>query len=275
MDALKHSRLPRAIIDSSQMVAVKTGTFWMGDDQGEYDDEKPAHKVQLHDYLVGKYPVTQAFWLEVMKETDIADPAAFKGLNRPVESVSWEDVIRFCNIYSQQKGIPPAYDEEGQHIDENGKPTSDIRLVKGYRLLTEAEWEFAAMGGHLAPQKNGIHYSAFKYAGSTRLEEVGWHDGNSGSETKPVGLKMPNPLGLFDMSGNVREWCWDWFDGKYYEKCKERGTVKNPLGPETGSDRVYRGGSWVDFAQLCRVAYRLNWYPVPRLVGFRLALSLQ
>ena len=257
------------------MVKVLSGTFWMGDNNSEYGDEKPAHKVKLDDFYIGKYQVTQELWYEVMKDTDIVDPSRFKGKNRPVESVSWNDAVRFCNMLSELKNLPVAYDASGNYIDVRGRKTRDIREVKGFRLPTEAEWEYAAIGGHRAKKENGIHIAEYKYAGSNRLKEVGWYEENSLEESKDVGLKLPNQLGLFDMSGNVYERCGDWYIDDYYKRCFDRGVVDNPVGPDTGSSRVYRRGSWLDYAVDCRVAYRNYWDAVNRncLVGFRLALS--
>ncbi len=230
------------------LVFVEGGTYDMGD---EHDDLwsacSPVHPVRLSDFFIGKYPVTQALWKAVM---DNENPSFFKGDNRPVEQVSWADAQVFI-----------------QKLNENTAGSRPSGYI--YRLPTEAEWEYAARGGKL---NRGC-----KYAGSDKLKEVGWFDGNGHGETKPVGLKDTNELGLYDMSGNVWEWCNDWYDSDYYAKCKKLGTVENPEGPESGSFRVIRGGSWDFNARYCRVASRINYGPVSRDndVGFRLALSLQ
>ena len=168
------------------------------------------------------------------------NPSYFKGDNLPVEQVSWDDCQKFLKKLSQKTG-------------------------KRYRLPTEAEWEFAARGGTFS--------KGFQYAGSNDLNEVGWYSDNSYSETHPVDLKNSNELGLYDMSGNVWEWCADRY-GDYWAGGK---TVSNPSGPTYGSDRVLRGGSWNYDARFCRVAHRNYITPEVRNngIGFRLASSPQ
>jgi len=214
----------------------------MGSEEEEaHEDEQPIHEVQLSDFKMGKYPVTQALWKAVMGQDN--NPSYFPGDNRPVEWVSWNDAQQFIEKLNQQTG-------------------------ENYRLPTEAEWEYAARGG----QKSRM----YKYAGSNHLEEVGWFDENSHFETKPVGLKDPNELGLYDMSGNVDEWCLDWYSGNYYEKCKQDGLVVDPKGPKDGPYRVLRGGGWDGFAGFCRSTFRDDFFPESgSRFGFRLVLSLQ
>jgi sulfatase modifying factor 1 len=218
------------------MVPVQAGEFDMGDEVGDlWDACRPVHRVRLDGFYIGQFPVTQALWKAVM---DGENPSYFKGDTRPAERVSWED------------------------IDKNFLPELNKRLPGwNFRLPTEAEWEYAARGGGTL------------FAGGNRLETVGWWDGNSHGETKPVGLKLPNALGLFDMSGNVWEWCDDWFDEKFYEKCLKKGMDLNPRNVEEGSFRVLRGGSWVSLSGGCRVAGRGTVNPEGRYFtgGFRLA----
>ncbi|HRI61523.1 MAG TPA: formylglycine-generating enzyme family protein [Saprospiraceae bacterium] len=228
---------------SFEMIPIEGGTFRMGDEVGDlWDTCRPLHQVTVGDFHIGKYPVTQALWKAVMGEEN--NPSFFIGDQRPVEQVSWDNAQVFLQKLNALTG-------------------------RDYRLPTEAEWEFAARGG-----KKGRGH---KYAGSDKLKEVGWFDDNSHGETKPVGLKDPNELDIFDMSGNVWEWCEDWFGSDYYKKCEKQGIVENPRGPETGSARVYRGGGWFDDARSCRAARRNRWHPAYRYsaIGFRLALSLQ
>ena len=220
-----------------EMILVEGGSFTMGATPEQEPDadsrEKPAHKVTLSDYYVGKYPVTQKQWQAVIGE----NPSSFKGNDRPVESVSWDDAQQFLFKLNKRTG-------------------------KNYRLPTEAEWEYAARGGK---ESRG-----YRYSGSDNLSDVGWFSDNSGSETQPVGCKKANELGIHDMSGNVWEWCNDWYDDSYYKTSPER----NPQGPSSGSDRVRRGGSWYDDARRCRVADRDYFSPGIRNLnlGFRLVL---
>lgn len=213
-----------------EMIFVEGGTFMMGSTDGK-ENEKPVHEVTLNDFYIGKYLVTQAQWREVMG----TNPSHFKGCDDcPVESVSWDDAQAFIKKLNAKNG-------------------------KNYRLPTEAEWEYAACGG-----KQSMGY---QYAGSNNLDEVGWYGSNSGSKTHPVGQKKPNELGIHDMSGNVWEWCADWYDA-YPPKPQT-----NPTGPAKGDLRVLRGGSWSLIDNYCRVAIRLRSDPNYRYYddGFRLA----
>lgn len=216
------------------MIRVEGGSFSMGsDDSDAGSDEKPVHSVSVSSFSIGKYEVTQKLWKAVMG----SNPSYFKGDNLPVENVSWNDVQTFIRKLNQKTG-------------------------KHYRLPTEAEWEFAARGGNRS--------RGYKYSGSNDLGSVAWYDGNSNSKTHTVGSKSPNELGIYDMSGNVCEWCQDWYDGKYYSS----SPYSNPTSPSTGSYRVYRGGSWRSRARLCRVSDRDGSSPGNHgdSLGFRLAL---
>ena len=214
----------------------------MGNDDG-FDREKPAHPVAVSDFWMGQYPVTQAQWKALMGADH--NPSFFVGDQRPVERVSWHDCQSFLSkINALQKD------------DQNR-----------FRLPTEAEWEYAARGG--------IHQNHFAYAGSSQLKKVGWYNGNSHQETKDVGLLQPNALGLYDMSGNVYEWCWDWYSESYYRQCKRQGRSANPDGPNKGAFRVLRGGSWISNPAYCRVANRGWDRPeyADDFLGFRLVLA--
>ena len=202
---------------SIDMVKVEAGTFMMGatsEMQNSWDDEKPVHQVTLtNDYYIGKYEVTQALWQAVMG----SNPSEFKGNNLPVEQVSIKDCQKFISKLNKMAG-------------------------RRFRLPTEAEWEYAARGG-----KNSRGY---QYSGSNKISDVAWYDGNSGSETHPVGTKQANELELYDMSGNVYELCQDW-KGSY-----SNSSQTNPTGPTSGIGFVCRGGSWDHSPRYCRSSSR-------------------
>ena len=221
---------------SFTMIKVEGGTFNMGatSEQGSdaESDEKPVHSVTLSDYYIGETEVTQELWKAVMG----SNPSYFKGSQKPVEQVSWNDCKEFITKLNKLTG-------------------------KNFRLPTEAEWEYAARGGNKS--------KGYKYSGSNTIGNVAWYTDNSSSKTHDVKTKTPNELGIYDMSGNVYEWCEDWY-GNY-----SSGSQTNPTGPSTGSYRVLRGGSWLNNAKICRVSYRNSNYPDNRnnFNGFRLALS--
>ncbi|MCB0375931.1 MAG: SUMF1/EgtB/PvdO family nonheme iron enzyme, partial [Sinomicrobium sp.] len=261
-----------------EMINVPGGTFTMGwlNEQRDGDGffyEKPAHELKLNSFAIGRYPVTfeeyDAFCEAAGREKP-EDEGWGRG-RRPVIYVDWYDAVEYCNWLSEIWGLEQVYEVDKKQKDPNNKYENDPKKwlvtadenANGYRLLTEAEWEYAARGG----QKS----EGFLYAGSNDLDEVGWYGSNSGSKTHPVGEKQPNELGLHDMSGNVYEWCWDWFAGDYYQSSPE----DNPGGPDQGSYRVNRGGNWNSNPQNCRAACRNNWNPANRNnnVGFRLARS--
>jgi len=257
---------------AGEMVLVKGGTFQMGDEHGDlWYRCRPVHTVKLtYDYYIGKYEVTfneYDAYCEDMGKSKPNDEGWGRG-NRPVINVSWNDAIAYCNWLSESEGLSKAYDSSGNLLDKNGRQTTDITQVEGYRLPTEAEWEYAARGGHKSTRD-------YKYAGSNNLKEVGWYWQNSGdrilggtdndwdwdtieannSKTHEVGQKAPNELGLYDMSGNVWEWCHDWYDDY------TSSTQTNPTGPSSASYRVRRGGSWNHDAEFCRVANRYRNSP--------------
>ena len=219
---------------SFNMVRVDGGTFTMGatseQDSDAAKDEKPAHQVTLSTYSIGETEVTQALWKAVMGNK----PSKFKGDNLPVELVSWDDCQTFISKLNTATG-------------------------KRFRLPTEAEWEYAARGGSKS--------RGYKYSGSNTIGDVAWYGSNSGSKTHNVKTKQPNELGLYDMTGNVWEWCQDWY-GSY-----SSDSQTNPTGPSSGSGRVWRGGSWYGYARPCRSSYRCGNSPSHRsdTIGLRLA----
>ena len=221
---------------SIDMVKVEAGTFMMGA-TSEMDldiGEKPVHQVTLtNDYYMGKYEVTQALWQAVMG----SNPSNFKGDNLPVEEVSWNDCQEFISKLNSLTG-------------------------RKFRLPTEAEWEYAARGGKKS--------RSYQYSGSSNISDVAWYDGNSVNKTHPVGTKQANELGIYDMTGNVWEWCSDWYG--FYSSSSQT----NPTGADSGSSRVFRGGSWYGNARYCRLSFRDCTPPDCRgyNLGLRLALSV-
>ena len=222
---------------SFKMIAVEGGTFLMGSPESDteaYAVEKPQHEVTLSNYYIGETEVTQELWKAVMG----SNPSGFKGSKLPVEKVSWKDCQEFIGKLNAQTG-------------------------KTFRLPTEAEWEYAARGGKKS--------KGYTYSGSNAIGNVAWYSDNSGDITHEVGTKQANELGIYDMSGNVWEWCQDWFGKTYYEN----SSTTDPHGPVSGTYRVLRGGSWFLSARYCRVAIRnYNSLDVRDLnFGLRLVLA--
>ena len=223
-----------------EMIFIKGGTFEMGDVFGGGDnDEKPVHTVSVSDFYMSKYEVTQKEWQAVMD----ANPSYFKNWDDcPVENVSWNDVHEFINKLNARTG-------------------------KRFRLPTEAEWEYAARSGGKKEKFSGVNVEGLQNL-QRSLDDVAWYNDNSGSKTHPVGQKQPNGNGLYDMSGNVWEWCEDWYDENYYKNSPS----SNPKGPSSGTYRVLRGGSWGYGAYFLRSSARAGADPVYRdgNYGFRL-----
>ena len=228
---------------ADQMVFVKGGTFLMGcptnNGQKCDDDELPSHEVTVSDFYIGRYEITQAEWRNIMG-TDPRD-LEFKGCDDcPVENVTWNDVQVFIKKLNQKTG-------------------------KNYRLPTEAEWEYAAKGGTNTNGKTALKRS------NKDINSYAWYFSNSSKKTQPVGKKKPNRLGLYDMFGNVYEWCSDWY-GRY-----DFGQQINPMGPAISSARVCRGGSWGDGANYVNAVNRGNSVPdeKSKYIGFRLVLPTE
>lgn len=223
-----------------KLVYVAPGSFMMGSNNGD-SDETPVHRVTLtKGYWIGKYEVTQSEYQSIMG----TNPSRFKGSNKPVEQVSWNDAVKFCKKLTARERAA-------------GRLPSDCE----YRLPTEAEWEFAARGGTKS--------RGYKYSGSNNINSVAWFGSNSSGQTHEVGTKSSNELGIHDMSGNVWEWCNDWY-GKY-----SSGSATDPAGASSGSYRVNRGGGWASGARCCRVAFRDNNSPgyTYAFLGFRVLLA--
>ena len=270
-----------------EMVSVKGGTFHMGcgPEWGDCElDERPAHDVTLKDFYIGKYEVTQKQWREIMG-TDARQhwpegSASFdEGDNYPMYYVSWYEAVEFCNKLSKLVGYKPVYridktrkDPNNESIWENATNKKNwaitvIPKANGYRLPTEAEWEYAARGG------NKSH--GYQYSGSNIIDEVAWYMMNSGfteddfGRPGTVGAKKANELGLHDMSGNIWEWVFDWY-GDYVDKPQT-----DPNGPTSGVFRVNRGGNWYPGAKYSRVFFRGVAVSSTNssFIGFRLARS--
>jgi uncharacterized repeat protein (TIGR02543 family) len=249
-------------IKKIEMVSIPGGSFEMGDvkNEGYDDEEKPVHTVTLTGFYMSKYQVTQAQYQAVMGTNPsyfTNDPASgeIQG-NRPVEGVSWYDAIEFCNALSIQEGLSPYYTIDKVNKDPNNMDEYDDMkwtvthnsAANGYRLPTEAQWEYAAKGGNGSPGN-------YTYAGSDTVGDVAWYWDNSDIKTHEVGKKAANGLGLYDMSGNVNEWCWDWY-GSYWGE-----TQTDPVGAVSGSYRVARGDYWGDSVWHCRSASRTGCRP--------------
>ena len=257
----------------TEMVRINGGTFTMGSpasEPGRSDIEGPQHRVKVSSFYMGKHPVTQAEYREVMKKKS----SDFKGDNQPVVYVSWYNAVEYCNKRSEKEGLSPAYTIHKNKSDPNNKSSEDkvkwkVALnqnAEGYRLPTEAEWEYACRAGTTTPFNTGenITTEQANYNGNPYNNNAG---GTYRKGTTPVGSFAPNPWGLYDMHGNVWEWCWDWW-GLY-----SKDAQADPQGAQTGSDRVLRGGSWDFCAQYLRSAYRFNSAPSWQyfIIGFRVA----
>jgi formylglycine-generating enzyme required for sulfatase activity len=225
-----------AEIPIPEMVWVQGGEFDMGSQDGE-GTELPIHRVKLSTFFIGKYEVTQREWQAVMG----SNPSRYKCDDCPVDGVSWNEAQEYIRKLNKLTG-------------------------ESFRLPIEAEWEYAARGGQ---KRRGN-----AYAGSASLSSVGWYKDNCG-KPHPVGQKHPNELGIYDMSGNIWEWCADWYGSSYYADCKSKGTLSNPIGPGTGVRRILRGGSFGNLAVHCQVDFRLRSTPNDKdeFKGFRLARS--
>jgi formylglycine-generating enzyme required for sulfatase activity len=243
------------------MIAISAGTFDMGCTPGQSDcesHESPVHTVTLtRNFWIGETEVTREQWESVKGAGIFSNPtggvASGYG-DYPANKIYWEEIIEYANALSDAEGLTRVYD------NSSGDYIQDL-YADGYRLPTEAEWEYAARCGEDT-----------LYAGSDNMTDVGWYDDNSGYSTHRVATMAPNACGLYDMSGNVWEWTWDWYDSGYYGG----GDMTDPTGPSSGTDRVRRGGSWVHYAGDARVSFR--WWNSPGegkgTVGFRLVRTI-
>ena len=243
------------------LVLIPAGPFSLGNTgsyEGEYDEKPPVTIIISKPFYISKYEITQQQYKAVMGN----NPSEFKGDNLPVEQVSWYDALNFCNALSQSEGLTPCYTINGTKV------TSDFE-ANGYRLPTEAEWEYAAKAG----TKTDFYSGKLTYSGNSpidpNLDKIAWYSANSSNTTHPVGQKTPNAFGLYDMSGNVWEWCWD----RYAEYPSKE--TKDYQGPEIGTYRVYRGGGWRNLAWYCRSTNRDRNYLDDKnnSLGFRVVLA--
>jgi len=228
----------------TNVVLISGGVFQMGNNNGDHD-EVPVHLVTVDAFYIGKYEVSQKEYLDVMGN----NPSGFKGSNRPVEKISWYDAVEYCNRLSVKEGLQPAYHGEGDDLMCNF-------AASGYRLPTEAEWEYAAGRG-----------KTVMYSGSNDANAVAWFNINSDGNTHEIGTKAANSTGLYDMSGNVAEWCWDWY--RPYSDENQNSSA----GVLVGKTRVVRGGSWGNSEWNLRISARNHHSPITRnsSVGFRIA----
>jgi formylglycine-generating enzyme required for sulfatase activity len=221
------------------MVVIPAGSFQMGSKTGR-DEEKPAHAVWIDSFLMDKTEMTQTAWELIGKAEALPNPSHFKGEGLPVEQVTWPQAARFCNARSKFEGFKPCYNEDTAECDFS---------ADGYRLPTEAEWEYACRAGT---------QTDYSFGGETKkLGDAAWFADNAAKKTHPVGQKRANPWGLFDMHGNVAEWCNDVYDKDYYKSSSD----KNPRGPADGKENVLRGGSWKSPAEALRSSSRLGETP--------------
>jgi formylglycine-generating enzyme required for sulfatase activity len=230
---------PIATKSGVELVLIPAGYFEMGSRHGRAE-EQPVHKVWIDSFLMDQHEVTQAEYEKLGRIEAFPNPSHFNGADLPVEQVTWPQAARFCNARSRLEGLEPCYDEDTGACDFE---------ANGYRLPTEAEWECACRAATA---------SDYSFSGDARrLGDFGWFAANSAQKTHPVGQKKPNPWGLFDMHGNVAEWCQDVYDPGYYGASPE----KSPCGPAEGNEYVLRGGSWKSAADALRSAHRLGENP--------------
>lgn len=240
-------------------VLIKAGTFTMGsppDEPGRSDDETEHEVTLTRDFYLSKTEVTQAQWVEVMG----SNPSHFSDCEEcPVEWVSWYDAVDYCNARSVADELEPAYEVDGTNV-------SWKQAANGWRLPTEAEWEYGCRASSSSAFYNGP-ITEMMCDVDPSLDEIGWYCANSMGQTQPVGGKLPNAWGIYDMSGNVWELCWDWY-GDY-----PAGPVSDPSGPSSGEYRLIRGGRWNNWAETCRSADRYLSSPGYRFynIGFRVA----
>jgi formylglycine-generating enzyme required for sulfatase activity len=243
--------------DAPSMVLIPAGTFTMGSPTSEpgRSSDEVQHQVTLtHPIYVSTYEATQSEWQAVMGWNE----SYVLGTAKPVETVTWFDAVSYCNQRSIYDGFTAVYTITGATYDGNHIINATVawnQAANGYRLLTEAEWEYACRAGSTTALCNGGITNIYCSPLDPNLDQVGWYCGNSSDTTHDVGGKTANAWGLKDMHGNVWEWCWDWYD------IYPAGPMEDPTGPASGSYRVLRGGCWNGSAPYCRSAHRFSIYP--------------
>jgi formylglycine-generating enzyme len=254
-------------------VRIQGGTFTMGSpaDEPERQDYESPRQVTVSSFYIGKYEVTQKEYKEIMG----TNPSSFKGDNLPVENVSWYDAVEYCNKRSQKEGLTPAYSINRNQKDLYNTNSNDNvkwtvkwnRTANGYRLPTEAEWEYACRAGTMTPFSTGYNITTSQANYNGRFPYSDNDKGTVNRKTLPVGSFESNDWGLYDMHGNVWEWCWDWYDPDYSNAAKT-----DPVGAVSGAGRVVRGGSWTAPAEFVRSASQCSSYPNSRFnyIGIRL-----
>ncbi len=215
-----------------EMVVIPGGWFEMGLGDNR-DGDAPLHRVWVDSFIIDRFEVTQGLY----RVLEVSDPSRFEGEGLPVEQQTWLDAVRFCNLRSWLEGLEPCYDEETWECDF---------AANGYRLPTEAEWEYAARAGGADDYSFGED--------PRELSRYAWFGGNAGEQTHQVGTRRPSRWGLYDMYGNVAEWCHDYYDEEYFQGSSER----NPRGPARGDLRIVRGGAWDSPEEECRSGYRVG-----------------
>jgi formylglycine-generating enzyme required for sulfatase activity len=292
-ETIELAEIENITIEIDNMVFIEGGSYLMGDHYNEgWDDELPVHVVNIDDFFACKYEVTHSEFLLFLNDADVDSNGLFNGnlmidlddnncvieyldgnfsfignnyitsIECPVMGISWLGACEYSNWLSENNDLTPCY------VISNNNAECDFS-GNGYRLPTEAEWEYTSRGGE-------YWIDDFRYSGCHEwldLSDFAWFNYNSASQLHSVGEKLPNQLGIYDMSGNAYELCWDWFSSSYYEV----SASENPLGPESGTYHVSRGGDWNDDAQFCRSAARFSSYPYTSggYLGFRLVKSLQ
>ncbi len=238
-----------------EMVLVEGGESYMGNDYSDNFDERPEHLVNISSFFISKYEVTIDDYTRFCRATGNRVP---DGEDRnPINNITWEDAIMYCNWLSRASRLEKCYNLTR---DSNRFVAVIIPDANGYRLPTEAEWEFAAKGG--------IKSKSYAYSGSNDLEEIAWSISNSGNASHEVGQKKPNEIGLYDLTGNAMEWCYDWYEKEYYKTSPS----DNPSGPLSGVSKVCRGGNYMCRADVLRNTIRFSLEPAQPegLAGIRL-----